>query len=474
MIRLRVEWLNPKHALLAEAGAKISVTASGTGLTPTAQGAGFREYEIPASTTEFLLEISFAPQLSAVGAAAAMSAEVFRASQRYVISDGGNRVEAPPMPPFLQSHPLIDSKIQANSNIAILAQARTEIVDITKFWDHYIAWKPNPTEFETRIVQEFRTEREPNVQLSVLGYTGGGPLIWFASVPVILSLPKSTQISALVFYRPANYAYSKVDDRHDAYPLNRYILSAVPPGVADRWYWRSDQIVRDPLGDWYFWLPCGMEHALSASGREVLLLQPWASGLAYGDAANSNLPAVAEQIVRFLYAIQALALGGFNVSLGRLGISGYSAGGDTLWNSLSANRSRVDEVYSFDANHTGKQGSRLDKWFKASMEAGREPRLFFANGLGNNVAAGGTIASAMNRKYSPAANRILSLPKSPVEYGNGSIPYWVYATNGNAELQTDGTSLHQFPAYGRYPRVPGESMADNPTFLQMFLEMSGF
>src|SRR5664280_509311 len=147
-----------------------------------------------------------------------------------------------------------------------------------------------------------------------------------------------------------------------------------------------------------------------------------------------------------------------NVSLGRLAISGYSAGGGVLWESLQANRNRVDEVYSFDANDTGKQGSRLKKWFKARQDAGRDPRLFFAAGLDNNVQSGAAIANAIRTSYSPAANRILAFPSS-TEYHNGTIPNWVYATNGRADLQTDPTSLHQFPVYGRYPRVAGEPSA---------------
>jgi hypothetical protein len=31
-------------------------------------------------------------------------------------------------------------------------------------------------------------------------------------------------------------------------------------------------------------------------------------------------------------------------------------------------------------------------------------------------------------------------------------------------LQSDPTSLHQFPVYGRYPRMPGEPATNHPTF----------
>jgi hypothetical protein len=477
VIRFRVEWVNPRHALLAEAGANIVVSIPGQAqtLAPVSHGRGFREYDVPSTVSEFLLEISFAPELGKVGAAAAMSTEVFKASQRYVVSEEGNHIEAVDMPPFLQPHPLIDSKTEASSNVAVLAQARTEIVDITRFWDHYMDWRTASSDpSESASPGEFRTEREPFVQFVALGYTGGIPLIWFASVPVVLSLPRTTRIGTLVYYRPDNYWYNNVNDRHDSYPLNRFILNPIPVALAGNRYWRMDQIHRDQLGQWYYWLPAGIEQAVSRSNREVLLLLPWAPGSSYGSAADKNLPVVAEQIVRFLYAIQAIALGGFDVSLGRLAIAGYSQGGAILWNALEANRERVDEVYAFDAENTGKQATRLQKWFKSRTDAGRDPRLFFANGIQLGAATAVANWVQTHTQPVPPPNRILAIPRTNSEFTDNSIPSWVHATLGLPGLQNDDNARHQFPVFAHYPRTPGEPAADQPTFLQYFLELSGF
>lgn len=469
MIQLRVEWVNPNHVLLNGSAPTIYVMIGTEMLLPVAEGVGFREFVIPPGTADLLLKVSFWPNLGAVDDAPSMQSEVFHAEQRYLVTDGETNVEVAPMTPYGQPHPLIDSKVTSGPNVAVLAQARTEFVDITAFWDHYIEWYAgNPQAIE------FRTEREPGVRFVALGYTSGWPLIWFASIPDRMLAPAMTNVGALVFYRPTNYPYTRVDERHQQYPLNRYILSYLPDAQRGDRFWRSDHITKDDSGLWYFYLHCGMERSLNRSGANVLLLQPWPSLLNFGDAANARLPVATEQIIRFLYGIQALAVGGANVLLHRLALSGYSAGGDVLWASLGLNRDRVDEIYALDCNNTGEQGTRLRAWFKSRMDAGREPRLFFASGLGNNVAAGATIATNIQTNLSPPPGRVMSLPRTVNEYYDDSIPNWVFACQECPDQKANGAFLHQFPAYGRYPRTPGEPANAHPPFLQLFLERSGF
>ena len=471
-IQFRVTWPNARHPLLPESGVKIVVEADGAPASLVSSQPGVREFLVEGTPSGIVMKAEFSVSLRAVGATPAQQATVLTASQRYRVTDGGNTIEPQLVDPFQQQHPLVDSKVLIAKNAAILAQVHTDFVNITPLWNAYTRTKQPDIDH----ADEYAREANPNhVELVALGYTAGLPLIWFASIPNAAFLTSSRKVSALVYYRPANGPYRRVDQVHTTFRLNRFLLSPDPDADATQ-FWRADRIFPND-GDFFVWLRRGFEEALFNSQKELVMLHPWPSGQAFGDAATAKLPAAAESALRFLWSEQRLAANRFDLSLGSLGLMGYSAGGDVLWQSLQANAGRVSEVYAFDANHTGAQDGLLKAWFKAATDRGEDPRLFMAVGL--HVAAGAAVTAAVKARMAQAGvvvgdDKILSIPRSLAEYSQGTIPNLMHAVENQPSLRNDGNTRHQFPVFGRYERFPGEPPEQHVTFFQQFLEKSAF
>src|SRR5690606_33700402 len=180
---------------------------------------------------------------------------------------------------FLQQHPLIDTKTLANGNGAVLAQIHTEFVDIRKFWKEYSA-ADRTSKADADLYE--RDHDAPATDLVPLGFTSGDPKIWLITAPISLAFPDHNDISALVFYRPANDAYSRIDQVQSMFRANRYLLPQIPGSTVVE---ESDQ-----FRDGYVWLRAEFEKAVSAAERPVVLLQPWPSGTQFGLATSRQLP----------------------------------------------------------------------------------------------------------------------------------------------------------------------------------------
>ncbi len=297
------------------------------------------------------------------------------------------------------------------------------------------------------------TSRNPSSgsELRALAYTGGKPLLWFATYPDRLAFPPSTEISCLVFFRPENDFYSRIDQPHNMFRLNRFLLSPVtvaPTPDAD--YWTADQIIKVKFP----WLRAGFEQAVVDSGRH--------------DAATEQLPNLVFSALRLLWAESEIAMDRFDLQLGRLGLSGYSAGGTALWQTLRANIGRVAEVYAFDAADTHKNPSLAKSWFQQHDDAclrmvGGYTFAPVGCGIGPNL--------QVAERIGDTSGRVSVMPGDPQEYDDGSIPHWVYATALHPRVRPSGDYRHQFAIFGSYP---GKATPPNKTFLQQFLESSGF
>ncbi|MDQ2644135.1 MAG: hypothetical protein M3020_09990 [Myxococcota bacterium] len=472
-IRVRVTWPNAGHPFLPEAGAKITVEADGASVPEVSRAKGVREFSIETVPGKIVMKAEFSTKLRAVGLTPPQEAVVLTAAQRYRVTSGGNDIRPEFVDPFQQHHPLVDSKILTAGHTAILAQIQTDFVNVTPLWNAYTQSGND----DVPHLDQYKAESNPgSVTLTALGYTKGKPLLWFASIPNAAFLTSRSSVPALVYYRPALQPYTRLDQRHTHYRLNRFLLSPDPSAPASD-FLRADRFLPMPGGGTHYWLRCGFERSLAASNKELVMLHPWPSGTDFGDAANKALPGAAQAALRFLWSEKLLAANRFQLSLGRLGLMGYSAGGAVLWRALGANGPRTSEVYAIDANQTGAQGALLSSWFRGATERGEDPRLFMAVGL--HVAQGAQVtaqvaANMAKKQLQVPADRLLSLPRLQSEYANGTIPDFVRVAGGQRAFFTDPSALHQFPAFGRYPRTPGEPAAANPTFLQRFLELSGF
>lgn len=452
-LKLRVTWPHAGHPLLPEAGAAVTVTADGSPLTPTLQQPGKREFEIPPGTGAVHLTVSFTASFGPVGSVSPMSAEVLRAEQPFTVVDGGTRLEAEFLPEFLQHHPLIDTKSIANVNGAVLAQVYTDFVNIGPFWKAY-ADDPH--------LAVYNQEHHPQTELVALGYTGGDPKIWFASIPDTCLIPPNTEMFCLVFFRPENDPYSRIDQQHSMFRLNRYLLSQVPgdtnPAKADVFRPQSNN---KP----YIWLRCGFEEALHTSRIPVVMLHPWPNVVDYGHATTNRLPGLAHAALRLLWAQGHIAVNRADVRLGRLGIAGYSAGGLAMWQALRNNKPHVRELYVFDAVGTPANKGHGVQWL--GLHPSNRLRMTGGAQLVSNEAA----RRLVEQTGGDLPGRFTAVPPDAMAYRLGINPHWDNVTELLPQLQLVKNAWHQFAIFGSYP---GSAAPPHRTFLQQFLEESGF
>lgn len=463
-LKVQVKWVNPKSALLPDDRAKIQIS----GAQETSRGEGMREFEILGTPSSVDLKAKFSASFKAVQIAlgvtvAAQEHVVWQAEQSYEIVNG---TELKAKADFTSSggHPLVEITSAASVNGAAEILLRTEFVALGHFWKLYATG-----------VRDYLAERNPSTKLTVLGYTGGRPLIWFASVPKVLQKPPSPFVSCLVFYRPANDGYTKVDQRHEMSRLNRFLLAQVPGsndherGEIFRPYKaRPNQI---PI---YGYLRCGFEDALAQSNKPVVMLHPWPHGGDFGEANGSKLPSLVAAAIRFLWATGAIDTPNERafIRAGRLGLSAFSAGGRAMWPTLKAVGDRVHEVYSFDSN--GIDAPAAIQWFGQSPTT----RCLRMTG-GYQIAAHQAIKRAIEQT-SGATSRVTAWPASPTAYQVGKTPAWEQALSllpdtptkkWQSAVRANHDYWHQFAIFGGSGAV---SDAIYVSFLQDFLQGSDF
>jgi len=458
-LNVRVSWPHAGHVLLSEKLADVRLTIGGSPIPLAASSAGVRQFEIPDGTPRVVLTASFSASFGTVVRqpdlpdAPPMSAEVLRIEQPFDVVDGGTALRAADMPEYVKGHPLVDTKVLSNVHGAALLQLRTEFVDITPFWNAYYS-------FASQYAADHAVE-STGTELVALGYTGGDPKIWFASVPAACIAPPRPALSSLVFFRPAAQTYDRIDQKHAQAGLNRFLLKPTdqPANFRKRDIFKMDLETNTV----FTFLRCGFEDALARSGKAVVMLHPWPSGLAYGDAVGPELPRLAEAALRLLWANQVIAKNRGAIRLGRLGLAGYSAGGGALWGCLGANAGRVDEVFSFDTVGTADAAPRAIQWFRSRPTACLRMTGAF------QLTANQGIARSIEKLQGGPQARVTAVPADASAYAAGNMALWDHVLTELPELRSDGAARHQFAMFGGHPTLPG---AFAKTFLQRFLEDS--
>ncbi|XXT19116.1 hypothetical protein WME94_53710 [Sorangium sp. So ce429] len=451
-LKLRVTWRNAGSPLLPDALSDVQATADDAPLSLAGRGPGLREFEIPAGAARVALRARFSAAFNAFEDVPALQEEVLSVEQAFDVEGGGTALRPADDAAYGQAHPLVDAK--ASPGLA-LAQIRTDFVDITPLWMAC-----------AKYTDEYQREHRPGTELVALGATAGEPKIWFASVPEACKAPPDAGISALVFYRPEGYAYTRIDQRHEMFGLNRYLLTPDPdPGAS---YWARDVLARDPRDEsrWVY-LRCGFEEALAASGKAVVMLHPWPSGTSFGAATTASLPGLAEAAIRLLWGARKLGVGRGGVHLGKLGLAGFSAGGLPLWQALAANMGRVSEVFAFDARGIAQAEATILRWYRG--DASRRLRMTGGHQLDANAAIQRRLAGGAEEA------RVSSLPPDKSGYLPGANPRWDHVCSSLEESEKDAylsadRVWHQFAAYGGWPDAGAPR---DVTFLQRFLEASG-
>jgi hypothetical protein len=454
-LQVRVTWLNPGSPLLPASLAEITVN----GQAPATKRVGEWIWDFPTAPSTVAVSARFSVSFGQVGSAPPMTEVVWSATQSYTL---GATIASTSQTAYAGAHPLVDTVTAASGNSAMLLRLRTEFVDVTPFWMAYAS-----------LADEYLTERDASLEKVVaLGYTGGAPLLWFASFPLACKSPPKPQISCLVYYRQVGEMYTRVDEPHQMNPLNQVLLTPIPkstePRKADVFlpYQKKPGVVV-PFES----LRCGFEDAMNRSGKAVVMLHPWPSGLAYGAAIGGGLTPLAASAIRFLWAIQRIGQNQGGIQLGRLGLSGYSAGAPTFWRALFLNP-LAQEAYSFDGTSTNVFKQQIVDWFNAApttrclrMSSGHQ--IDTHNWIKNTIDPGGT------------NTRVTALPTSSDGYTTTINPLWTYTLS---DLQTrfpatatviraDPDYWHAFAQFGGYITGGGPQRV---TFLQRFLADSDF
>jgi hypothetical protein len=475
VIKLQIRWPNAKHELLQGRNFTLSKGENQT-VEPVSEAPGLVTYDLDDDITQFELTLMFIPELPMHNKAKDIqpillwdAIQTFRVENNVLIPDTGRvglltRSEEWTAP----LHPLIDlvSIDMAVSGIAVL-ELRTEFVDITEwvravsgtFWPYFMADNPAGN------------------RLAFLAATKADPPVWIVHCQDDMA-PAKPETDALVFYRPGQHnPYTKAISRANTSLLwfsARYLFA--PSGDAnvttDKGDMPSLEERTDKMTRTFHPLRASMMDAVIRSGRKVVAIHPWpTASVIMGDAGDARLPRRCDEILRFMQGRGMIGAGQDNLRLGRLGIAGYSQGGDALYPALQANRTRVSELYLFDPNNTKLYAPYVIDWARKT----RNFRLRMITSL-HWVSMAATRRTLLGAMTGEAGDLFMSLhPPNPATYwkslAEGGDPAWNRVTEGS------GIDLGAWPARHQFAMFGGELDDGHPfmrTWLEIFLDGSGF
>jgi hypothetical protein len=474
-IALHVRWPNAASPLLG--GVTVTVVADGAEVTADSQRSGEHRFTIPDGSASVRVAVEFRPTLTVTSGSG--SFVVLRADQAYVVD--GTTLLPDPLPFRMENgevvvqnvHPLIDSISTGNAASGLtIAEVRTEFVDLSEMWKAHA----HPHSLD---VYEAETERE--IAFVPIGATGSTPPLWFSLFPVGMT-PPSSEINTLTFFRPAaKKGYTQpfdVDDFETQNAINRYMLAprdsrtpTIINGVPE---------ARDPNSFFFefgkIFLRASFQRAMVNSGKPLVLFHPWPQGgTNFGDAATAKLPTLHQGMLRLLRGHGHIASVFPFVTPGRMGLSGYSAGGPATIAALRANAPLVRELYLFDPMFLATGADAVVQW------AARTPD--FRLRMTGEVAFGAmhAIAASVRQLVTGEAGDtfLTALPETRRRWepaARGGWDWWNFSIGFRSELQQSFDRHHQFALYGgqKFETAADGTVLSFTTFLEEFLNGSGF
>ena len=363
----------------------------------------------------------------------------------------------------ISTHPLLSPPGPPLAGDVIPISIFTDFVDVTELWMNRAT--------DSGGYMKLHQKQQTKTRLVALGYTGaGGPLIWFAIVPEICRTQSS--VSCLLFFRPTgHYSYSSIEQPHDMYSLNRYLISPDKVEPADAWA-RGRFFKYYPVGktspEMYKDICVGMEAALVNSGKPAVILIPWPSGTNYGIAATADMKEIVKQVFRLLHSKGFIGERRNKVSINGLGIAGFSSGGGQMMLALNRNRKTKElrELYAFDCQ--GING--VIDWARES-----DHRLRMTGAFDDNIAANVKMHDELVNKHQKAADQVSAYPRdSTISWEQGKNKWWDYVLwDGQLDPELDKEIRktrhirHQFAMFG------GNDPDHKQNFLEEFLRNSG-
>lgn len=478
-IRLQVRWPNPNHPLLANP--TVTVLADDAPVASISEAPGNHQFDIPDGTAAVQLSVEFTPVIAARRGGSPAPFVVLRADQAYRVD--GTTLEVDTTPFRLVNgelisqnvHPLIDTTSAGNAQAgATIAEVRTEFVDATELWR---------ARADPDLLDIFDAEREREMGFAVLGATGSSPPMWLASFPLDMT-PPSPEVGTLVFFRPTVSLYTQVfdaDPKETQERINRYLLSprdsrspviingVAQPRNSDTFFFHG------PAPTDEFFLRTSFQRAIVQSGKQILFVQPWPQGTNFGDAQTAKLPKLVNGVLRFLRGSGHIGANHPTISLGRLGLSGASAGGPGIFGALRSNMPLVRELYLFDPRFLSTAADAVIQWASHTPDF----RLRMTGEIA--FASVHAIAQSVRQRVSgEAADLFLTaLPETKARWepvSAGGWPWWNFVIGFRPQERQDSFAHHQFALFGG---AEFETLADGTvtrftTFLEDFLNGSGF
>ena len=478
-IRLQVKWPNAASPLLQNP--TVTLTVDGADVAAISQAPGNHQFDIADGSASVNLAVEFKPTMP-IAKGVPIDLVVLSADQAYIVT--GSTLTPDPLPFRMVDgqiiaqnvHPLIDTISTGNAVAGLtIAEVRTEFVDMTDMWK----LRADQDAFDI-----FEAESEPEIAFVAIGATGNTPPMWFASFPVGLTTP-TPEVGTLVFFRPAlSNSYRQpfeIDGFETQNALNRYLLSPRDS--------RSSVIVRGQAqnrsADSFFFvngtgapifLRASFQRALVQSGKQIVLLQPWPQGgTNFGQAATARLPTLLKGILRFLRGMGFIGASFPNVTPGRLGLSGYSAGGPGALAALRSNAPLVRELYLFDPMFLATAADSVIQW--ATRTADFRLRMTGEIAFGSMHAIRQSVVRRVGGEAGDAF--VTALPETKARFltvARGGWPWWNFAIGFIPQDRFDFHNHHQFVLYGgaEFELAADSSVTSFTPFMEEFLKGSGF
>ncbi len=478
-IRLHVKWPNAGHLLLKNPTVKVLVDDAE--IAAVSQTLGDHQFNIPDGSLSVRLAVDFKLQGSD-RSGAPFETVVLAADQAFIVL--GNTLVSDPLPfrmangeIVLQNvHPLIDMISTGNAVAGVsIAEVRTEFLDLTFIWR--IVADPGQ-------LAEFDADTEREITFVAIGATGNTPPVWFASFPIGLS-PPAAEVGTLVFFRPAATAgYTNIGNMNGfevQAALNRYLLS--PRDARSPLIVNSVAQPRDPQNFFFvdgptapIFLRASFQRSLAQSGKPIVMLHPWPQGgTNFGDAATATLPTILKGILRFLRGMGFIGASFPNITPGRLGLAGYSAGGPATYAALRANAAFVRELYLFDTMFLAGSADAVIQWASRTDD--------FRLRMTGEVAFASMHAirnSVLKRVSGEAGDAFISaFPETKARYRTepeGGWAWWNFVIQKIPGSRFDFHNHHQYVLYGgtQFEVGPDATVLSFTSFMEEFLKGSGY
>jgi len=291
------------------------------------------------------------------------------------------------------------------------------VVDLT--FVHATAFLARDPEMDPAYNKDIGPRPHHGCDLQALEFTHkDGPATWFVTVPPALNTAELNPM------RPRGWSGGETSDRGArAFDVLVYLRPRLAKNGKLVTYTelgdtpllgRLNRLVAVPKPEWPFfagpsagWNPgpsVSFEQQLIESGKKILVVHPWPSGINFGHLYTPNLRRTLDHVLTALRANGAISLGNvLDIQTARIGVAGYSGGGNEAIKVWKANHHTVDELYLLDPQSFAKDQAKggtllvsekgaplpaLREWFKDDRRRLRmigglqhEMALFIANTL---------------------------------------------------------------------------------------------